>query len=255
MAEGMTLEEVEAAIAARRQDLRAEGLSNDERTAIHSAIQELVELRKTRELETYFALEGPAPLNLSGLTLEQLQEKEQLVRKQYIWTTTVQDLEGSDEEIRADRLQTLRAQLDEVQTAVDAIRREQYNPGPKDAPIFEPSGYSARAGFVKSQPGNNEFYVEQFRDNPWYEIIRRTHDRLEGLIPGYNISQIKEKYGGLRYYIDYPAVIPTKPEWPAYSTVDKIKDMVRAQITYAEGWVEGYENARRSLTEENRENQ
>jgi hypothetical protein len=86
--------------------------------------------------------------------------------------------------------------------------------------------------------------VDQFKDHRWYESIRRTHDRLEELIPGYAISQIKEKFGRLRYYFAYPAIIPTREKWPAYSTVEKIKTLVEMQIIYAEGWIEGYEKAR-----------
>jgi hypothetical protein len=34
----------------------------------------------------------------------------------------------------------------------------------------------------------------------WKDIIHRTHDKLKYIDPEYKISQIKEKFGGLRYY-------------------------------------------------------
>lgn len=112
-------------------------------------------------------------------------------------------------------------------------------------PVEEPSGYMSQPGFVKSRPENNEHYVAQFEGHEWYPIIKQTHDELTRLIPGYNISQIKEKFGGLRYYFSFPDEIPVKPEWPAYDSPEKIKAMVRARITYAEGWVDGFESAKR----------
>jgi superfamily II helicase len=34
----------------------------------------------------------------------------------------------------------------------------------------------------------------------WNEIIQGTHEKLRWLDPDYHINQIKEKFGGLRYY-------------------------------------------------------
>lgn len=34
----------------------------------------------------------------------------------------------------------------------------------------------------------------------WKDIIERTHEKLKYVDPDYKISQIKEKFGGLRYY-------------------------------------------------------
>lgn len=43
----------------------------------------------------------------------------------------------------------------------------------------------------------------------WQPIIEKLHSQLLDLDPGYQILQIKEKFGGLRYYFsgskDYPA--------------------------------------------------
>lgn len=102
-----------------------------------------------------------------------------------------------------------------------------------EAPFPEPEGYLSAPGFVKSNPLNNDHYVEQFKDDPWYEIIKQTHDMLTRVIPGYNISQIKQKFGGLRYYVDYP-----KDASPG--AVEK----ARSAIRYAEAFVNGFEYAR-----------
>lgn len=113
------------------------------------------------------------------------------------------------------------------------------------APHPEPIGCVAEPGYVKNNPLNNDYYVERFQGDPWYRIIKRTHERLEELIPGYNIRQIKEKFGGLRFYYDLPEEIPVKPEWPAFDSRDKIINMARSVVTYAEAWVDGYEAARK----------
>ena len=36
----------------------------------------------------------------------------------------------------------------------------------------------------------------------WHELIRDTHNRILKVDPEYQIFQIKEKFGGLRYYYD-----------------------------------------------------
>lgn len=36
----------------------------------------------------------------------------------------------------------------------------------------------------------------------WYEIVFRLNEDLAALDPNYSIAQVKEKFGGLRYYIN-----------------------------------------------------
>lgn len=36
----------------------------------------------------------------------------------------------------------------------------------------------------------------------WKDIINHTHEKLKYIDPDYKIAQIKEKFGGLRYYFD-----------------------------------------------------
>lgn len=35
----------------------------------------------------------------------------------------------------------------------------------------------------------------------WDDLIRRLHDRVVGIDPNYRVTQVKEKFGGLRYYV------------------------------------------------------
>ena len=70
----------------------------------------------------------------------------------------------------------------------------------------EPPGCQNSPGFVKSNPLNNETYLEKCCEvyPTWADLLRETHAKLEEIVPGYNIAQIKDKFGGLRYYIGMP---------------------------------------------------
>lgn len=119
-------------------------------------------------------------------------------------------------------------------------------------PVAESDGYRSVAGYVKAKPENNEHYLEQYKDWPFHSILVWLDRELEELIPGYNISQIKMKFGELRFYFDYPEVIPVRKDWKAYDSVDKIKAMVLSRITYAEGYVSGYQRAQDELSKPER---
>ena len=70
----------------------------------------------------------------------------------------------------------------------------------------EPNRYANKPGFVKSNPLNNPSYLDKAcQEYPmWADVLRKTDEQLSAVIPGYNISQIKDKFGGLRFYIDIP---------------------------------------------------
>lgn len=51
---------------------------------------------------------------------------------------------------------------------------------------------------------NNEQWLDIMRDDVWWPAIEKCDRLLNHVIPGYKILQIKEKFGGLRYYIEYP---------------------------------------------------
>lgn len=97
----------------------------------------------------------------------------------------------------------------------------------------EPQGYSISMGFVKNNPLNNPAYLAKWEGDPWFPILKQTDEALERIIPGYNIAQVKEKFGGLRYYITYPA-----------TTTDEQRERARSLVQYAEAWVDGFEAAR-----------
>lgn len=70
----------------------------------------------------------------------------------------------------------------------------------------EPPGYRNTPGFVKSNPKNNQEYLDAscIVYPEWEAVLREADRQLQELVPGYNIAQIKEKFGGLRFYIDLP---------------------------------------------------
>lgn len=59
----------------------------------------------------------------------------------------------------------------------------------------------------------------------WQELIENTHTALTGLMPGYTISQIKEKFGGLRYYWVPPQDTDVKVINTAHQIVDNAEQM------------------------------
>ena len=67
-------------------------------------------------------------------------------------------------------------------------------------PYPEPNGYRSYPGFVKNNPLNNDGYIAAFEGDPWYEILQDAHQGLCEIDPGYNIVQIKGKFGDLCYY-------------------------------------------------------
>lgn len=68
----------------------------------------------------------------------------------------------------------------------------------------ETNGYANIPSFVKGNPKNNASYLAQSVEvyPEWGDILIEADRRLEEAVPGYNIVQIKEKFGGLRYYVD-----------------------------------------------------
>jgi len=54
---------------------------------------------------------------------------------------------------------------------------------------------------------DNDKWLDIWRDHAWFPIIEECDKQLQYVVPGYTIFQIKEKWGGLRYYVDYPVDI------------------------------------------------
>jgi hypothetical protein len=53
----------------------------------------------------------------------------------------------------------------------------------------------------------------------WKDIIERTHEKLKYIDPNYNIVQIKEKFGNLRYYYN-----------PSFESYDDIRREIMNDI-------------------------
>lgn len=115
------------------------------------------------------------------------------------------------------------------------------------APHPEPGGNVAEMGFVKANPLNNDYYVELWKDDPWYPAIKQAHDSLTRLIPGYNIDQIKEKFGGLRFYFSLPEQMPERSPWHVKQDISQevfekeLRARAEGYVLYAEGWCAGYD--------------
>lgn len=104
----------------------------------------------------------------------------------------------------------------------------------------EPLGYESRAGCVKNNPMNNAHYLAQWADNPWYEVLEDLNYVLERHAPGYNISQIKVKFGGLRFYVE-----PPKGGWPEGVTWEWVTN----QTNMAEARCWGINRGRKQVAE------
>lgn len=59
-------------------------------------------------------------------------------------------------------------------------------------------------GFLKEVGESNEEYLAAWVNDPWYPAIKDAHDLLSHFIPGYQITQIKHKFGDLRFYYVVP---------------------------------------------------
>lgn len=95
-----------------------------------------------------------------------------------------------------------------------------------DLPEYpEPQGYSNSPSFVKSNPANNPSYLQKsIAVFPELKDTLTNLDRaIENIAPGYNIAQIKEKFGGLRYYLDLPE-----------GTTPEVREQVWALVSKAE---------------------
>lgn len=58
-------------------------------------------------------------------------------------------------------------------------------------------------GWVKADGESNEEYLASIPvDDPWRKTILQLHEKLVHLDPDYQIDQIKEKFGELRFYYD-----------------------------------------------------
>lgn len=87
----------------------------------------------------------------------------------------------------------------------------------------EEQGYMNRPGFVKGNPLNNESYLAKCKESypEWADILQEAHDKIVALDPGYNIVQIKDKFGGLRFYVHFSGDLSDEQRTEAYNIVSE----------------------------------
>jgi hypothetical protein len=77
---------------------------------------------------------------------------------------------------------------------------------------YEKYTFPQTYGWVNVGGVTNEEYLASIPDtDPWKPAIVACHEDLVKIDPEYRISQIKEKFGGLRYYYD-SSVLWDSPE-------------------------------------------
>jgi len=56
--------------------------------------------------------------------------------------------------------------------------------------------------YLKKRMDKNSIYISEFTLSGWKEIIIELTNKLEKIDPDFKIHQIKEKFGGLRVYVE-----------------------------------------------------
>ena len=107
----------------------------------------------------------------------------------------------------------------------------------------EPPGYVVAPGFVKSNPLNNDAYVEMWKGDRWYPAIKNCHAQISKVVPTYNIVQIKDKFGGLRYYYSLPSAEELEFPIGYIKNYEELYSYCERAVLAAEAWCDGYENA------------
>lgn len=109
-------------------------------------------------------------------------------------------------------------------------------------------------GFVKTESQTADEYVADWKDDPWWEPIKEAHDLLSHFIPGYQPVQIKEKFGGLRFYYVLPVDDLPAEERDLYRSLANaiiIQAEIKAErIDKQRRWQREHEKTMASLAEE-----
>lgn len=85
----------------------------------------------------------------------------------------------------------------------------------------------------------NKAMVEEWAESGWYPAIKQCADNLVEICPQIEFLQIKAKFGSLRFYYQFPDV----------ERRDRHEAQVDEAITYATGWVDGYESRRQEVAD------
>ena len=91
----------------------------------------------------------------------------------------------------------------------------------------EAPGYKAQPGWVKGNPKNNAIYLERCYEvyPEWKQHIKAIDRLLNRLAPGYNIDQIKDKFGELRFYWSAPVDTPVETALVLRECVGHIEEL------------------------------
>jgi len=95
-----------------------------------------------------------------------------------------------------------------------------------DAPFPEEPGYVSFPSYVKKNPKNNRHYIDGFKEDPAYDVLNAGLIALETVVPGFNITQIKEKFGECRFYINVPTKTEKNIEKLAYEISSAVERVV-----------------------------
>jgi len=57
----------------------------------------------------------------------------------------------------------------------------------------------------------------------WYPLIKELDQEIAKIAPDYQVHQVKEKFGGLRYYINYSAFYQQE----RYQEIEQIEEIIR----------------------------
>lgn len=56
---------------------------------------------------------------------------------------------------------------------------------------------------IRDRIPENQGWLSHLDIGPgWYELVAELNENIARLEPGYSVMQVKEKFGGLRYYVD-----------------------------------------------------
>ena len=98
---------------------------------------------------------------------------------------------------------------------------------------------------------SNIEHIKAWEGDTWYPAISMCHENISRVVPNYNIVQIKDKFGGLRYYYNLPAeedidwsLVPTRLAYTD-DRLSSLRSWCEAEVRVAEAWVRGYEDGRR----------
>lgn len=93
---------------------------------------------------------------------------------------------------------------------------------------------------------HNKQMVEEWREYPWYPAISNAANSLVELCPKIVFDQIKEKFGGLRFYYTIPLDLDPS-DMPKYvqGSRERLEQQAEEIVRYAEGWCAGYDAAKK----------